>query len=74
MRSSSKTLECHERPDGATAVFVGTEFDSITGRGGNDGTPQRKTPWGEIALQLGGAEGFALVEEHEKELTAPAAT
>ncbi|NLE37296.1 MAG: ATP-binding protein, partial [Pirellulaceae bacterium] len=33
-------------PEAATAVFVGTEFDSITGRGGDDGTPLRKTPWG----------------------------
>ena len=45
-------------PAAATAVFVGTEFDSITGRGGSDGTPKRHTPWGEIAFQLGGAEGF----------------
>jgi hypothetical protein len=58
-------------PTAATAIFVGTEFDSITGRGGNDGTPNRKTPWGEIAFQLGGAEGYRLVEEHEKTLTAP---
>ncbi len=58
-------------PKAATAIFVGTEFDSITGRGGNDGTPLRKTPWGEIAYQLGGDEGFKLVAEHEKELTAP---
>ena len=58
-------------PKSGTAVFVGTEFDSITGRGGSDGTPLRKTPWGEIAFQLGGAEGFRLVEEHEKALTAP---
>src|SRR5215813_10581017 len=36
-----------EVPSGATAVFVGTEFDSIQGRGGDDGTPKRKTPWGE---------------------------
>ncbi len=49
-------------PDGcAVAVFVGTEFDSITGRGGEDGTPLRKTPWGEIAWQLGGADAFANV-------------
>src|SRR5262245_45106110 len=41
-------------PQAATAVFVGTEFDSILGRGGEDGTPVRKTPWGEIAFQLGG--------------------
>src|SRR6059036_3507009 len=26
-------------PKAATAVFVGTEFDSIAGRGGDDGTP-----------------------------------
>lgn len=58
-------------PTAASAIFVGTEFDSITGRGGNDGTPARKTPWGEIAFQVGGVEGFRLVEEHEKALTAP---
>lgn len=34
------------------AVFVGTEFDVIDGRGGH-GEPVRKTPWGEIAWQLG---------------------
>ena len=55
----------------ATAVFVGTEFDSISGRGGSDGTPKRHTPWGEIAFQLGGAESFSIVEEHDKRLTSP---
>ena len=58
-------------PKAATAVFVGGEFDSITGRGGHDGTPLRKTPWGEIAWQLGGPAAFALVAEHEAQLTAP---
>ena len=58
-------------PEAAVATFVGTEFDSITGRGGKDGTPLRKTPWGEIAWQLGGAEGFAVVAEHEKQFTEP---
>ena len=43
-------------PEAATAVFVGTEFDSLTGRGGNDGTPLRKTPWGEIAFPAWGRE------------------
>jgi hypothetical protein len=47
-----------EIPLAAAAVFVGTEFDSIRGRGGDDGTPKRKTPWGEIAFQLNGIEGF----------------
>lgn len=59
-------------PKAEVAIFVGTEFDSITGRGGDDGTPHRKTPWGEIAFQLGGEEGFAVVAEHDKQLTAPA--
>lgn len=59
-------------PKAETAVFVGTEFDAISGRGGDDGTPLRKTPWGEIAFQLGGAEAFALVAEHEKQMIAPA--
>lgn len=59
-------------PESAVAVFVGTEFDSITGRGGKDGTPLRRTPWGEIAFQLGGKDGFAVVQKHDQELTAPA--
>lgn len=59
-------------PGAATATFVGTEFDSLTGRGGDDGTPLRKTPWGEIAFQLGGEEGLAIVAEHEKQMVAPA--
>lgn len=59
-------------PEAATAVFVGTEFDSITGKGGNgNDEPLRKTPWGEIAFQLSGAKGFAAVEEHDKLKTAP---
>jgi hypothetical protein len=60
-----------EVPHAATAVFVGTEFDSLAGRGGADGTPIRKTPWGEIAWQLLGADGLGIVAEHEKTLTAP---
>jgi hypothetical protein len=59
-------------PKAATAVFIGTEFDSLTGRGGDDGTPIRKTPWGEIAWQLNGEAGLAAVSEHERQLTAPA--
>lgn len=58
-------------PGAATAVFVGTEFDSLSGRGGNDGTPLRRTPWGEIAFQLAGEEGFAVVAKHDDEGVAP---
>jgi hypothetical protein len=60
-----------EVPKAAIAVLVGAEFDSIKGRGGEDGTPVRKTPWGEIAWQLGGEKAFAIVAEHEKTKTAP---
>jgi len=58
-------------PEAKIAVFVGTEFDPISGRGGNDGTPSRKTPWGEIAYQLGGEQALAILAEHEKQATAP---
>jgi hypothetical protein len=58
-------------PEAAVAVFVGTEFDSLTGRGGNDGTSLRKTPWGEIAYQLGGETALAVLAQHEAEFIEP---
>ena len=58
-------------PKAASAVFVGTEFDSISGRGGQNGTPLRNTPWGEIAWQLGGEASLAIVAEHDKRGEAP---
>ena len=58
-------------PAARVAVFVGTEFDPIAGRGGSDGTPIRKTPWGEIAFQLGGEKALAVLAEHEKQAVAP---
>ena len=67
-----------EIPKATTAVFVGNEFDSLKGRGGDDGTPLRKTPWADIAWQLGLPAGrqaaernLALLAEHEKTKTAP---
>jgi Protein of unknown function (DUF499) len=59
-------------PKAAVAVFVGTEFDSIIGRGGDDGTPKRMTPWGEIAFQLGGVKAFEVVAGHEESGDTPA--
>ena len=58
-------------PECRTAVFVGTEFDAIQGRGGTDGTPMRNTPWGEIAWQLGGKEAFQVVEKHDADGVSP---
>lgn len=57
-------------PEAAFAVFMGKEFDSLNGRGGGD-EPLRKTPWGEIAWQLGGPKSFAAVEKHEREFIEP---
>lgn len=71
VRSILERAEVHEVPQAAVGVFVGTEFDSITGRGGKDGTPLRRTPWGELAWQLGGAEGFSYVSKHDEQLIAP---
>jgi len=58
-------------PHAAIAIFDGKEFDSIIGRGGDDGTPLRKTPWGEIAYQLGGDEALQVLKEHEEQMTSP---
>ncbi|MEX0715871.1 MAG: DUF499 domain-containing protein [Planctomycetaceae bacterium] len=58
-------------PRADVAVFVGTEFDAITGRHA-PGEPTRKTPWGEIAWQLGGAATFAKVAQHDAQGVAPA--
>jgi hypothetical protein len=59
-------------PEAETAVFVGTEFDVVSGRGGEDGTPLRMTPWGEIAFQLGGVAAFEKVAKHDEQKIAPA--
>ncbi len=58
-------------PIAATAVFVGTEFDAITGRTA-PGEPHRQTPWGEIAWQLGGEAAFAKVAQHDAQGISPA--
>lgn len=57
-------------PQGAVAIFVGTVFDVLKGQGG-DGEPVRLTPWGEVAWQLGGKEGYEVMKEHDENRTAP---
>jgi len=74
LRGVPKILErakIEKIPKAQVAVFVGSEFDSLKGRGGDDGTPRRKTPWGEIAFQLGGAGAFEIVAVHEEKQIAP---
>lgn len=62
--------EISDIPKAIPAVFVGTEFSSLTGRGEKD-EPNRKTPWGEIAFQVGGAEGYEIVREHDEKFISP---
>jgi hypothetical protein len=57
-------------PAAEVAVCVGTELDPLTGQG-RPGEPRRKTIWGEIAWQLGQAESFAAVAEHDAKGVAP---
>jgi hypothetical protein len=65
-----KKAQVAEVPSADVAVFVDTEFDVLTGRGGN-GEPMRMTPWGEIAWQLGKEEAFSVVREHDQQKIAP---
>jgi len=71
VESILKKAEIPHVPQSRVAVFVGTEFEAVTGRGGGD-EPLRKTPWGEIAWQLGGAKGFEVVAQHDARGIAPA--
>ncbi len=63
-------------PKADVAVLVGTEFDVLKGRGGpgsdHPDEPVRKTPWGEIAWQLGREKSLAAVAEHDAKGIAPA--
>jgi hypothetical protein len=58
-------------PKADVAVFVGTEFDVVDGRG-EPGEPRRRTPWGEIGWQLGKGKSFDVVAKHDAEGIAPA--
>jgi hypothetical protein len=71
VESILRKAEVANVPKASVAVLVGTEFDVFKGRGG-DGEPLRKTPWGEIAWQLGGEKGLAAVAEHDAKAIAPA--
>jgi predicted AAA+ superfamily ATPase len=55
-------------PASVIAIFVGQKFDT---RGGDDGTPLRRTPWGEIAWQLGGNDAFKIMAKYDEDGQAP---
>lgn len=51
-------------PKARVAAFIGNRFDFVVGMGA-EGEPKRKTPWGDLAWQLGGQTLFELVKEHD---------
>lgn len=63
--------EIDEIKNAKVAIFVGTEFSSVTGRGNND-EPIRKTPWGELAFQLEGTKGYEQFKNLDESFIPPA--
>ncbi|MER3474802.1 MAG: AAA family ATPase [Armatimonadota bacterium] len=57
-------------PWARVAAFIGNRFDFVVGAG-QEGEPKRKTPWGDLAWQLGGAELYSLVQEHDEQGVVP---
>ncbi|TWT30123.1 ATP-binding protein [Blastopirellula retiformator] len=70
IQSLMTAAEVKDIPEAAVAVFNGKDFDSLTGRG-NAGEPNRKTPWADIAWQLGGQASLGVLAEHEAEFIEP---
>lgn len=70
VRTILEKAQVGEIPKAAVAVFVGKSFDSLNGRG-EEGEPKRKTPWGEIAWQLGGMKSYRFIEQHDREFIEP---
>lgn len=60
----------HSVPRARVGAFIGNRFDFVVGVGA-DGEPKRRTPWGDLAWQLGGAELFNLVREHDEKGVVP---
>lgn len=52
-------------PKARVAVFIGNRFDFVVGAGA-EGEIRRKTPWGDLAWQLGGNDLYQLVKEHDE--------
>jgi hypothetical protein len=57
-------------PKASRAVLVGTKLNPAVGKTRPDGTTTR-TMWGEMAYQLGGMEGYAMVAENDRTGTSP---
>lgn len=57
-------------PGARVAVFIGNRMDFVVGTGA-EGEPRRRTPWGDLAWQLGGPDLFARLREHDEQGIVP---
>ncbi len=57
-------------PKARVAVFIGNRFDFVVGAGA-EGEPRRKTPWGDLAWQVGGNDLYQLVKDHDEQGVVP---
>lgn len=57
-------------PRARVVAFIGNRFDFVVGVGA-DNEPKRKTPWGDLAWQLGGPSLFSMLEQHDREGVVP---
>jgi hypothetical protein len=65
-----KEVDLKVAPVARRAVLVGTDLSPAQTHTKPDGTVVR-TLWGELAWQLGGVEGYALIEDSDKRGTSP---
>lgn len=56
-------------PDAEVAVIVGTDLDTSGGRTVDD--LHIRTPWGELAYQLGGEDAYEIIATSDQERTSP---
>lgn len=70
VRELLKEARLSRVPRARVAVFIGNRFDFVVGTGA-EGEPRRRTPWGDLAWQLGGPDLYALVREHDEKGVVP---
>lgn len=68
-----KQADLKALPKAKVAVLSGEDLDPTQGEKGAKGEPPRRTMWGELAWQLGGQNGYAIVKENDEKLTPPSA-
>jgi hypothetical protein len=60
-------------PKATAAVLSGEDIDVAQGVKGEKGEPDRHTIWGELAWQLGGDKGYALIKKNDESRSSPSA-